>query len=271
MRVISSPWLGLFRVVGQALLASFALPALGGVLPVPVDLQPGDRYYLEFYTSPTTAQSSDVSVYNALANSQADELGIGSTVGVTWHAFVTTATEPVTSNIPTDPYPVYTIIRGLPELAASSPLLLATSGPLVPIGPSGGGTAENPPNPSVWTGINPTDLNDTSFGMGSPFVYFGTGFYTGVYAMSGGYGTADQSQVIYAISDPLTVPVPEPATWILAASALLGCAFALASRRTRNRRLHALTVETSDGCDTLPRCAAGLTAGMTAPTAFLAR
>ena len=116
-------------------IAIIACPLSPSTLPIPAGLQPGDHYYLLFFTAQTTGFSSDMATYNAIANDYAGQLGYASP-GVTWHAFLSTTSESVVANIPTSAYPVYNISYGLPaDLIASDPLSLATQGPSVPIGP----------------------------------------------------------------------------------------------------------------------------------------
>jgi hypothetical protein len=224
----------LVAVFGCMFFAIVVSPLYASTLPVPAGLQPGDHYYLLFFTQETTALSSDISTYNAIANEDANLLGYGSAAGVTWHAFVSTAKESVAANIPTSAYSVYNISYGLPaDLIASDPLSLATKGALVPIGPGGWTTGESSSDPDVWTGINPTDLNDLSGGLGASFVTLGSGMLPGTSAIAGGGMVSDQSLVFYAISDPLTVPVPEPTTTALLVAAITCAAGAALYRRRR--------------------------------------
>jgi hypothetical protein len=234
LRGINTMTVTSFRL--HLLLAAFGLligacPLCASTLPVPPGLNPGDHYYLLFFTRQTDAVSPDISTYNTIANADADALGWGAANGVTWHAFVSTTTESVTANVPTAPYPVYNISYGLPaDRIASDPRSLLTDGPLIPIGPSGGGTIEFPGNPIVWTGFNPSDLTDLSGGLGAPFVTEGDGMYTGIYAFYGAGSIPDQSLPFYAISDLLTVPVPEPSTGaVLIAAAVFAALVGLES------------------------------------------
>jgi hypothetical protein len=221
--------LQLLLVISGFLIA--ACPLRASTLPVPAGLSPGDHYYLLFFTRQTDAVSPDISTYNTIANADADALGWGAVDGVTWHAFVSTTTESVTANVPTSLYPVFTTTYGLPLVQiASDPLSLATGGPSVPLGPY---------NANVWTGIDPSDLNNLSGGLGASFVTDGNGTSSGIDSIDSGGATPEQQRSFYAISEPLTVPVPEPNAFCLTISLLTIFAFSLRLHKSKLRSRNA--------------------------------
>src|SRR5690606_13376655 len=76
------------------LLPGRSVPAWGATIPVPTDLLPRSTYHLVFNSSPvaTTGQSSSIAYYNSAVQYAANQAGIGTSVGVTWYAVVSTAT-----------------------------------------------------------------------------------------------------------------------------------------------------------------------------------
>jgi PEP-CTERM motif len=211
---------------------------------VPPGVHPGDRYQLVFVTAGTrNALSSTIADYNAFVNQDANSFHIGpddftqSGVPIHWHAIVsvfgTNAKENAQQNAP-----AYNLAGDL--VANGGPLTNFLYQPplLSPVKWSPDG-ASNPR--LVFTGTNFTGIAST----------FPAGTGTGVTSGNSndvaetwitlGFGSAGTEppavpMSIYALSDPLTAPVPEPSTLILAG---LGAFVALCSAVTlgENKRV----------------------------------
>ncbi len=196
-----------------ALAACIASATTGLADFVPPNLPAGSQYQLIFVTADgTAATSADIDYYNAFVTAEA---ALDSSLPATnWHAVASTATIDANVNAPSLGLPVYNP-QGV-EVASTG---LYTATLLNPIEPG-------PPFPNfVWTGSN-------SIGVG----------YLPGYTLGGGsdpagaiIGAADAtdsgwaefnltginvSLPLYGLSDPITVPAPEPSTVALAVAGL---------------------------------------------------
>jgi hypothetical protein len=190
----------------------------------PAGLQPGDTYRLLFVTtSDTTATSSNITDYNAFVTAQAYSEPMLASLGTTWKAVASTATESAIENTGTNPavmgQPIYNLAGSL--LATSNADLWdgALSSPVMF---DEHGAAPHPGHQEVWTG---TELNgaagdpDEVLGSATPSWGLSDSATSWIYAGHGTY-PASGEHTFYAISGVLTVPAPEPST---AALTLLGC------------------------------------------------
>ena len=221
-----------------AAFAALAVPAthlMADIIP-PIGLAPGSQYQLIFLTKDThDATSSDISVYNSFVTAEAAQNPLLPS-GVTWTAVASTPTINANVNAPSNGLPVYNT-AGI-EVAPAG--LYTSDIPVLSINSfdqfGGPGTTNNE---FVWTGseydgtgsVNLTLGNDPS----NP----------GAQAKSGGPTFGDHVvkpdlvapgnriftsstdepisnfNALYALSSPITVPTPEPATLTLLTSALL--------------------------------------------------
>lgn len=80
-------------------------------LIVPDGFNPGDSYQVIFVTSKTAGNVPDISYYDNFVKSAADLAGIGSTIGVTWKAVVSTQTvnakDHIAASSPTLAVPIF--------------------------------------------------------------------------------------------------------------------------------------------------------------------
>jgi hypothetical protein len=196
---------------------------------------------LAFVTADTTTGTSgSESYYNNFVTAEAAPLTAILPRGTTWSAITSTPSTPAITNAPT--YSGIRIYNTLGQFVAyggagaggiwnqfDSPVIAA------PInGTQSGGTYEG----FVWTGTNA----DGSIGdpLGSheagPFQFSNAGYAGSIY-LNGGWifpgALLDQSSTfpLYALSSPIAVPVPEPATLSLLGPALLGLGVVCLRRR----------------------------------------
>lgn len=85
---------GLRLVLAALGWAMIARLSLGATIPVPADLAPRSTYHLVFNTNPVAVagQSTSIAYYNSTAQYAANQVGLGSSVGVTWYAILSTPT-----------------------------------------------------------------------------------------------------------------------------------------------------------------------------------
>jgi hypothetical protein len=82
----------------------FAASLNGEVVPVPLDLSPGDQYRLTFTTSQTRdALSSDIQDYNDFVQSLADTSPALAELGAEWRVIGSTAEVDAIANTDTEP------------------------------------------------------------------------------------------------------------------------------------------------------------------------
>ena len=214
--------------------AGLATTMLGGVASADVirptaaqvrAANPGaTSYEIAFVTSQgTTATSTNIADYNQFVTAEANQDPILAGLRVSWHAVASTSTVSAASNAPASGVPVFNTDGQLvtsQNLYAIPLLSLIDDDQFDDIAPWPWGS-------SVWTGSNWDGSIFTEFplgGNGSPFPGW-----AGIGSVSGGAvdqwiqeNSAQTSSVLplYALSSP--IPVPEPATGTLLASALLG-------------------------------------------------
>jgi uncharacterized repeat protein (TIGR03803 family) len=227
-------------LVAVALVATmFAGTAVAQVV-LPTDLPPGSQYEIAFVTSDgTTATSTDINDYNSFVTAEA-ALSSSLPTGVTWNAMASTLTTNAIDNAPT--YATVPIYNTAGQLVASGSSQLWLSVFANPIGFDEFG---NPSSASkAWTGtghgLAMYPLGEFPLEPGNPdyietpsFVFLNTGG-PSMDPWFSGYLTGDSAPPqsilypLYALSSPITVPVPEPSTLALlgvGALGLLGCAW----------------------------------------------
>ncbi len=206
-----------------AALAAFALlgTQLTAAIIPPIGLAPGSQYQLVFVTVGThDAVSSNIADYNAFVAAQAALNPL--LPSATWHAVASTDAINAVANAPSSGLSVYNTHGVLVSTALSrfyfsehfSPILYDQFGAASSLR-------------SAWTGSTPEGIEYHSGSVG------GLGNMTGGLSVDGdpsqarfywADGTADGLPALfgfYALSTPITVPVPEPATITLLGSAFL--------------------------------------------------
>jgi hypothetical protein len=188
------------------------------VLSVPPGVAPGESYQLAFVTSVGThATSSDINFYNALVQAAADAAGVGG--GTTWSAIASTAAVDANANAP-----VSTKVFNLHgELLATgySDYWDGTHAVGAGIDYNEYGIGKNT---NVWTGSHTDGTRAGNNVLGQPTAVWGEStFSSGGWINHGTQSTA-VSYSLYALSQPLTAPVPEPHSWamLLLGVALIG-------------------------------------------------
>ena len=233
------------RILAFAFLAAFwAVAPLGASatpITVPSGLNPGDQYRLAFVTSATTqATSHDLIFYNNFVTMVANSNPTLAAMGTGWAAIARTAYSAI-DNTNTDPsvpgYPIYNLAGNL--VASSNHALWGTYGAhstslISPINIME--TGEQTSITTVWTGTYPYGIGagvDGSPTLGALDALLGNPQKTSSFWMNADLLVPTTGQhSMYALSDVLTVPTPEPSTFALAACGLTGLA-AWAWRRKR--------------------------------------
>jgi hypothetical protein len=206
------------------------------VIP-PSGLAPGSQYQLIFVTADTRdASSSDIADYNAFVAAEA-ALNPALPNGVIWHVVASTNTVDARDNAPSPiGIPIYNT-RGIEVATAAGTLY--------------GGFLVNPIRDdqfgqSVDSNFRQVRTASTSLGtlQPSPTGGLGTDFPSDgfndlansgwAYANFAQFKTLQQS--FYALSTPITLPAPEPSTFVLLGSAFL----AIGGHRCLRRRQAAL-------------------------------
>jgi hypothetical protein len=234
----------LFTAFGLA--AIHAAPLVAAVMP-PVGLAPGSQYQLIFVTADTRrADSADIGSYNSFVTAEAG-LNPSLPQGVTWNAVASSLTGPTEAilNAPSGVFvgniPVYNTMGR--EVSDGSGYgiygpLSGTGAPLLnPVGFDQFGSLSTAGGlfNLVWTGSLDNGRGDTyllgaSEGMtGNPFEV-GTGW-----LKTGNQRNRDEVYPLYALSSPITVPVPEPSSLILLAIGAL-CMAGMARMRRAGKR-----------------------------------
>lgn len=243
---ISSPLAALGSFGRFGAFRRFALGAvtLGLIVPhalagptVPTGLSPGNHYYLAFVTRDSRdGTSTNIADYNAFAQNQAalDPSLTGTDRGVTWNALASTAANNAFNNLAIGAFPVY-LVDGTTKIATGgadlwdgsilSPLDIDQFGHIAA-------------NSQVFTGSN---TNGTSAGaagsraLGTTIVSSDISNGPGVWVNAGqtfrtntswinssGAQNPGSSNQLYAFSQLLTVPVPEPSSMVLFGLGALG-------------------------------------------------
>lgn len=193
---------------------------------VPAGLAPGESYQLAFVTSGTTvASSADIDDYNAFVQSAANAAGMG---GVAWTVIGSTATVNANANA----LVTGKVFNMNGELVASSYADFWDGTHTVGVGID---YNENNigRNANVWTGSTASGASSATAALGSTTVVWGESTLSSSAWIARATQTATVNYALYALSAPLTAPVPVPAAvWLFGS----GVAALLAIGRGRRHR-----------------------------------
>jgi hypothetical protein len=228
------------RCTGAATLLSLAisfgvpLVSSGAPITVPNGLHPGDQYRLVFFTEPTRdSTSANIADYNAFVTADANTIAALVALGTTWKAIGSTASVDAEDNTATNPG----ISQGVPIYNLGGQLVVANnsglwSGTLVhEISFNEAGHA--PGHNFAWTGTTVSGHGAVPFQLGTNVTEEGDLANTDFNWIATGASNSSIQNSFYAISGTLTVPVPEPSTWLLFGSGAVGL---LACHRRVRRR-----------------------------------
>ncbi len=181
---------------------------------VPAGLNPGDEYQLVFVTSGVIgATSPDIAVYNDFVNAQAalNPSLTGTDMGVTYSAIASTPFDAANVNALVEA-PVYLLDS---SLVANGFADLWDGTIMNPIGLTQFATAQ-PPG-LVWTGSLTTGEAFVDLELGSALGRAIVGFNSqtdGSWIQSTNFDSFPAEHSIYALSETLTVGVPEPSSFV---------------------------------------------------------
>lgn len=207
-------------LVAACLAACVVSTSAHAALFVPPGVAPGESYQLAFVTSTgTAAESSDISFYNLLVQTAADSSGIGSSEGVIWSAIASTAAVDARANAPVSTK-VFNL-GGVLVATGYSDFWDGTHSVGVGIDYNEYGVGKNT---NVWTGSNTDGTHAGINVLGNSTAVWGESTFSSGGWISHGTQSTAVSYSLYALSQPLTAPVPEPQTWamLLAGVALIG-------------------------------------------------
>ena len=198
--------------------------ARAAIVPVPTGLQPGDKYYLAFVTSGRiSGTSADIADYNAFAQSQANT--VQSLSGFTWKAAVSTTSVSALTNLNIGNFPVYRI-DGVQIATGATDLWDGSL--MAAINVNQNGTVYEL---GTWTGSQSNGNAFAPYQLGSSEAVAGGSNQTGGLWMAAVAYNSLENLPVYAFSNQLIVPVPEPASTSIAACGVALGGLAVARRR----------------------------------------
>lgn len=195
-------------------------------LIVPEGLAPGETYQLAFVTSGTTAATStDIDYYNTLVQSAANAAGMG---GITWTVIGSTATVNANANA----LVTGKVFNMNGELVASNYADFWDGTHTLGVGIDYDEN-NNARNFNVWTGSTTSGASSSTAALGNATVVWGESTFANSGWIARDTNNATVNYALYALSAPLTAPVPVPAAvWLFGS----GMAALLAiGRRSRHR------------------------------------
>ena len=203
------------------LLLSAANPAPAAIL-VPGGLSPGDAYHLAFVSStPNTANYGGLLAADAYVQALADAAGIGVTEGVTWQALLSDSTTSAASRF-NPSAPIYNMNGD--RVAVNGPALWGTTALNLenPIAFDENGAGSATILVEVWTGTDPNGAferadSDWLGATSNTAATAGSSIDVNTNWINGGGQPSELVPLsVFATSEALYVPVPEPSTMVLA-------------------------------------------------------
>jgi hypothetical protein len=217
------------KTMVRGLLAGALATMVGGaamgdaILPT---LPPGSQYQIILVTSDgTTATSSNIADYDNFATQEADQSPTLAALGVTWTAVASTATSAANQATNTTTIPLYD--TNADYEAPNFPGLWKLGVPAPDYTQTGAEFASGKNFRFVWTGSFPGGRTSFPLGTADPEA----GMLDSSDWLYGQQFPASDIFSLYAISSPITVQAPEPATLTLLGSALLGLGVVYLRRR----------------------------------------
>lgn len=205
----------LLAATGTCALILGAATSPQAALITPPGLAPGATYQLAFVTSTTTAAtSSAISDYNSFVQTAANAAGMGSVV---WHAIGSTVSVNANSNAIVSA-PVYNmngelLATGFSDFWDGS----HTTGVGIDFN-----EYNAPKNFNVWTGSNTDGSNAGSLALGNDRAIWAESTSSSGAWINRGTQDTTVSYSLYALSAPLSTPVPLPPAMLTLVSGLLG-------------------------------------------------
>jgi len=206
------------KTVAAGFVVALISTSIQAALIVPVGLAPGETYQLAFVTSGTTnATSGNIADYNAIVQAAADAANMGAGMGITWTVIGSTASVNANANAL-----VSTKVFNMNgELLAGSYADFWDGSHTTGVGIDYNENNQGR-NFNVWTGSLADGSNAGTNALGSATVRWGESTFSSGGWISQGNQSNSISYALYALSSPLTSPVPIPAAAWLFGSALLG-------------------------------------------------
>ncbi len=181
-------------------------------LIVPPGVEPGGSYQLAFLTSAATAATAgDIGYYNSFVQALADAQGMGSSAGVTWTAIASTAGVNANANALVSA-PVFNL--GGEQVATGYADFWDGSHTVgVGIDFEEDGTARSR---NVWTGSNNDGTGAGDNVLGGELAVWGESTLSSDAWINQTTQAATVEYRLYALSSPLTAPIPIPAAaWLV--------------------------------------------------------
>ena len=224
-----------------AAIAALATHAMAGIIP-PIGLAPGSEYQLIFVTADTTtATSTNISDYNTFVTNEAALNP--SLPSATWDAVGSTAT--VNANVNAQNVMVdgsYLPVYNTQGIEVSGIAGLYSGSLLNVVDYNQNGVLQS--SVEVWTGSTTAGVGDGAFVLGNTpeeGTEFGDSQLKTAAWIEFLRQNSTAAHTLYALSTPLTVPTPEPATITLLGSALsLLAGFYLLRRRRGTSAMRAV-------------------------------
>lgn len=207
----------------------FLLPATALAVPitVPTSLSVGDQYRLAFVTSSgRDATSSDIADYNSFVTNATLNVPELAALGTTWKAIASTASVDARDNTGTNP----SVGAGVPIFLLNDTKLVDDNADLWDGDLDNSLSVNQFGSPFgmlfVWTGTTPGGIGYSGFELGPPHPVLDSrvgdipstnDFWISFAALS-----SSNTWPLYALSDTLTVPIPEPSTLVLFGLGFLG-------------------------------------------------